>query len=373
MATFNTLQTVDRYEEALDRHKQWLRWVSGIICPCLSYETGQPDPHCSTCKGRGKIYTSPGKFKLLSETVAHDGYGRVTPKKSPISLGSPVVSRKGVVLPLAPSQPLDGSYVQLAEPYPKAWEVVSMDYEYDPDVAVLNENSQVYGPNILRVVAPRFTEKGKQFEGSIKSVSRVRNITKEETYTVSAAFKVYIHLASMGTWVPSDVLEVDYIYQRPYPFMLTGITPKIRYSNPYVLDTADSILVTPYWAQVAPDDLFTAMAVEQIGRAVIDPRATPGGNDVISAYYDISRLLRVIDRTGKEYSTGPGRDVDIYGRNELKWGIAKPATPLTIQFTYHPTYIALDQMSTLRNSENKAFVNRISLKQFDRVHDKVDY
>lgn len=373
MGTFQTFQTVARYENALSRHTQWLRWVSGITCPCLSYETGQPDPHCKVCKGRGRIYTSPGKFKLLNEVVAHDGYGRVLPVHTPVVAGSAVVYKGGVPLALASIQPSDRSYVQLAEPYPKPWEILYIEYEYDPDISVLSEDSEVYGPNILRVIAPRFSERGKKFEGSIKSVSRVRNITKSETYTVSAAFKVYIHLDSMGTWVPSDVLEVDYVYQKPYPFMLTGITPKIRYSSAYVLDSSDSILVTPYWAQVSPDDLFTAMAVEQIGKAVLDPSTAPGANDVISAYYDISRLLRVVDRNGKEYSTGPGRDVDVYGRNELKWNIEKPSIPITAQFTYHPTYIALDQMQTLRNSENKAFVNRIGLKQFDRLHDKVEY
>jgi len=373
MGTFQTFQTVRRYEEALSRHAQWLRWVSGITCPCLSYDTGQPDPHCPTCKGRGRIYTSPGKFKLLNEIVRHDGDGRVYPGYVPVAEGSAVVYQRDVAIPLDPIQPADRSYVQLAAPFPKAWEVLTIEYEYDPDISVVDENSQVYGTNLLRVIAPRFVEKGKQFEGSIKSVSRVYNVTKDETYTVDTSFKVYIHLNDMGTWASSDVLEVDYVYQRPYPFMLTGISPKIRYNNPYVLDSADSILVTPYWAQVAPDDLFTAMAVEQTGRAVIDPRTESGVFNTISAYYDISRLLRIIDRNGREYSTGPGKDVEIFGRNELKWNITKPVLPITAQFTYHPTYIALDQMHTLRNSENKAFVNRISLKQFDRVHDKVEY
>lgn len=371
MGTFQTFQTVNRYEEALARHAQWLRWVSGITCPCIT-ETGQPDPQCSLCKGRGKVYTSPGKFKLLNEFVKHDARGRAYPKVSPIVPGSATVYHRGVVVPLAAVQPVDGSYIQLEVPYPREYEVLTVDYIYDPDISVVSENSEVYSTNTLRVIAPLFSEKSKDFEGSIKTVTRVRNVTRNLTYTVKSAVKVYIYLNAMPSWVSGDVLEVDYVYQRPYAFLLTGISPKIRYQQPYVLESAEAILMTPYWAQVAPDDLFTAMAVEQTGRAVVQPSVS-AGNDVISAYYDLSRLLRVIDTSGREYTTGAGKDVEIFGRNELKWNIAKPSVPYTAQFTYHPTYTALDQMHMLRNSENKAFINRVSVRQFDKVHDKVEY
>ena len=74
-----------------------------------------------------------------------------------------------------------------------------------------------------------------------------------------------------------------------------------------------------------------------------------------------------------EYTTGPGKNVEIFERNQLKWNVTKPTTPYVAQFTYHPTYTALTSMHSLRNAENKSFVNRISVKQFDRVHDKVVY
>ena len=177
----------------------------------------------------------------------------------------------------------------------------------------------------------------------------------------------------MGTWANGDVLEVDYAYQKPFSFLLVGITPRMRYEQPYVLEEADAVLVTPYWAQVAPDDMLTAMAVEQIGRTVINPGVVAGTMDEIISYYDLSRLLRVIDEAGVEYTVGPGKNVEIFERNFLKWNITKPAVQYVAQFTYHPTYSALNAMHTLRNSENKAFVNRISVKQFDRVSDRIEY
>lgn len=372
---FRTFQTPQKYEDALGRHGQWLRWVSGVTCPCLNTNTMQPDPHCTICTGRGRIYKSPGKFRLLNERARHDSFGKVYPLKPPVVDGSAAVYRQGVSLAISGSQPADGSYVQLDPPYPKQWQVVTLDYEYDPDISVTDEDSTVYDDTafILKTVATQFNEKGKAFEGSIKTVSRVYNVDKAETYTVTAAFKEYIYLSAMGTWASGDVLQVDYLYQAPFDFLLVGISPKIRYSQPYVLTEADAILVTPYWAQVAPDDLLTAMAVEQIGRAIVEPSITGVGNDEITSYYDLSRLLRVIDRSGNEYTTGPGKNVEIFERNELKWNVTKPATSYVAQFTYHPTYTALTDMHTLRNAENKAFVNRVGVRQFDRVSDRIEY
>lgn len=369
---FRTFQTPEKYELALGRHSQFMRWVSGITCPCLSGDSMQPDPACGLCGGRGKIYKSPGRLRLLDEIVRHDSFGRIYPKYAPVVPGSATVYRQGSTLTISGTQPADYSYVQVDPPYPKAWQRVTMDYEWNPDVSVTDENSTVYGTNILKTTATQFAERSKSFEGSLKSVSRVYNSTKDETYVVSSAFKEYIYLEAMGTWESGDVLEVDYVYQAPFDFLLVGITSRMRYEQPYILEEADAILVTPYWAQVAPDDLLTAMAVEQIGRAVVVP-SVAAGNDVITAFYDLSRLLRVIDQAGIEYSTGPGNDVEIFERNELKWNITKPAVPYTAQFTYHPTYTALNSMHSLRNAENKAFVNRISVKQFDRVHERVIY
>jgi hypothetical protein len=225
----------------------------------------------------------------------------------------------------------------------------------------------------LRTIASRFSDEGKSFEGSVKSVSRVYNVDRDETYTVESISKEFVTLESMGTWADGDTLEVDYQYIKPFNFMLTGVTGRMRYEQPYVLEDADAILVTPYWAQPSPEDLFTALAQEQIGTVVIHPGPSAGGNDKITAFFDLSRILRVVSKTGTEYTGGIGKDVEIFGRDELKWNVTKPTVSYTVQFTYHPTYTAMTNMHTLRNSENKAFVNRVSVKRFDRTHEMVTY
>jgi len=372
MGQFKTYQKTASYEDSLSRHNQWVRWMQGINCPCVQSDTGQANPSCKLCKGRGKIYETPKSFKILQERVHHDNQGRIFPPRTPVVAGSCVAYLGGVELPLDATQPSDGSYIQLAEPYPRAYEAVFIDYTFSTHLSIESENSDVYGALTLRTINTRYTERGKSFEGSIVSVSRVYNATRDETYTVVDAVKEYIYLESMGSWESGDILEVDYIYVKPFGFMLNGITPRLRYEQPYVLEEADAILVTPYWAKVAPDDLITAMASEQVAQAVINPKIA-SANDVVISYFDLSYLIRVLDATGKSYTVGPGNDVEVYGRNEIKWNVTKPSVQYTVQFAYHPTFTAISNLHTLRNAENKMFVNRVSVRLFDHVHEKVVY
>ena len=362
---FRTFQNPQAYEEALARHGQHLRWTRGQICPCLNPNTGQADPSCSLCNGRGVIYRTPGIMSVLQEAMKHDSYGVVTPTYAPV-VGTPRITKKGVVLILAGSQPGDGSYIQLDPPYPKAWEKLYGNYDFSPVLSVTNENSTVLSATAktLKTIAPLFWEKGKQFEGSIDEVTRVYNVDKTETYTVTEALKEYIYLSAMGTWGSGDVLQVDYSYVRPFEFILLGISQRMRYESAYVMEEADAVLITPYWARIAASDLLTALASEQNSSVVIDP-TLGAGNDEIRGYFDVSRLIHVMDKSSNEYTIGT--DLELYGRNEIKWLVTKPTVRYSVSFLYHPSFSALQSLPTLRSAENKSFVNRVSLKLYDRT------
>ena len=358
---FRTFQTTQRYENALQRHGQWVRWLRSAVCPCVSNDTHQADPNCSLCHGRGYIYRNPDSLKVANEIVNHNSYGKIYTQYAPAN--DATIWRQGSKLALSGTQPADGSYIQIDPPYPKSHERVYADYMYDPEVAVVDENSEVYGANILRVIAPRFEEKGKTFEGSISQVSKVYNSTKDSTYTVSSFAKEFIYLDSMSDWQSGDVLQVSYKYLKPFNLLLTSISQKMRYERAYILEDATALLVTPYFIRVAPNDLTTALSVEQVSSVVVEPQSS--GNDVISNYYDISRLEYVVDVYGKVYIVGT--DVQLYGRNELKWLTTKPSQQYSVQFYYHPTFVALPDLPSARNAENKMFVNRVNLMEYDKV------
>ena len=364
---FRTFQNPQAYEEALARHGQHLRWTRGQVCPCLNPNTGQADPACTLCNGRGIIYRTPGVMSVLQEVIKHNSYGKVIPTYTPV-VGTPRITKQGTVLTLAGSQPADGSYIQLDPPYPKAWEKLYGNYNFSSVLEITNEDSTVLSATAktLRTIAPIFWEKGKQFEGSIDEVTRVYNVDKAETYTVTEALKEYIYLAAMGTWGSGDVLQVDYTYVKPFEFILLGVSQRMRYERAYVLEEADAVLITPYWARIASGDLLTALASEQPGSAVIDP-TMGAGNDEINGYFDVSRLIHVIDKSSNEYTVGAGANVELYGRNEMKWNVTKPTVRYSVSFLYHPSFSALQSFATIRSAENKSFVNRISLKLYDRT------
>lgn len=341
-----------------------------LQCPCVNQTTGQPNLSCNLCKGRGRIYKNPGPFRIKQEIVPHDNSGRVFVKNTPVVDGTVTVYRQGNTLTLAGTQPSDRSYIQLQSPYPRNYQRIRADYDYTPIVSVTDENSEVYGTNTLRVIAARFATEGREFEGSIDQVTRVYNATKDETYTVELAQKEFIHLEDMGTWTSGDTLEVDYTYLKPFDFLLHSISQRRRYESNYVIDQADATLVTPYWAQIAPNDLITALAVEIPAYSVIDPTHS-GGNDEIGDYYDISRITDVIDSNGTSHTVGV--DLELYGRNEIRWISPKPTVRYSVHFLYHPTYVALTSYDTARHSENKSFVNRTNVMLFDKVNREVTF
>lgn len=366
MAVFNTYQNTKQYEDALARHGQYVRWTRALLCPCLNEMTHQPDVQCTLCKGRGRIYKPPTTMQIKMELGRHNNTGVIYPTMTPVVAGESQVIRQGVDLVVSASQPSDGSFIQLEPPFPKEYQRLYVNYTFSPLIYVTDENADVIGTNTLRGVTLRFNYRGKTFEGSIAGVTRVYNVDKDETYTVSSYAKEYIYLSDMGTWASGDVLAVSYSYVQPFSFILLGISPKTRYEKPYVLDEADLTMIAPYWATIGPDDLFTALAADQQGSAIIDPEYTEG-NDEVKNYFDLSRILAVIDLNGTEYEINT--DVELYGRNEIKWLTTKPTVKYTINFLYNPTYRALIAHTTIRRAENKEFANKINLQQYDKVND----
>ncbi len=358
---FRTYQTVRNYEDALARHSQKTRWIKVLQCPCVNPTTGQFDIDCSICDGRGRIFKSPDEMLVRQELVKHDNSGKVYPKYTPAR--DPVVYLRGVSLSLG-SQPPDGSYVQLAAPYPKAYTKLYADYEYSPKVEVTDEDSEVYGTNILRVIAARGTVIGRAYEGSIESVSEVANVTKSETYTVSSFAKEFIYLASMGTWEVDDVLEVDYVYVPPFDFVITGVSQKMRWEQAYVMEHAEALIVAPHWARFASGDLLTALSQEQFASAIIDPANFSGDIHEVRNYFDLSRLIRIIDLNGTEHDVDTA--ASLFERNQIEW-VAAPSVKYTVQFAYHPTYVVLSDLPGMRSAENKSFVNRVGVVQYEHM------
>jgi hypothetical protein len=360
-AGFQTFQTVKNYDDALGRHGQWVRWLKGTACPCVDKFTSQPDPRCSFCKGRGFVYRNPDGIQVLQENAKHDGSGNVYPKNTPIT-SVLSVTHQGSELSLSSTQPADGGYVKLEPPYLKPYQRIKLDYVYSPEKSIDDENSEVIDTNLIRTVSTRFTDKGKAFTGSIERVTKVYNVSRDENYTVSFFARDFIYLQSMGSWESGDVLEVSYVYVSLFYFVISGVTPKMKYDRAYIMENADAILIAPSWIILTADDLFTAMAQEVSGRAIVNPGVSSGNDSVVNVF-DMSRVTYLLDNNHVEYTQGI--NFEVVERNQIKWITTKPTVPYVIEYLYHPTYRAIGDMSTVRNAENKHFANRINVKLYN--------
>lgn len=364
---FSQTQLPFKYNSVIDRHGQWFRWLRGITCPCITTETAQPNINCTLCKGEGRIYKNPLNMLIYNESAKHDGTGRVYTKFKPISKAISVF-HKSTELSIATIQPNLSAYIQLNPPYPKRFEALFVNYEFTPLVSITNENSIVIGTNTLQVTSSQFIDKGKVITGSLNSVTKVKNVTKNKTYTVSSFAKNLIYLTDMESWISGDVLEVDYVYMQPVLGMMYHVSPKMRYDKAFVLEESDAILVVYSYMKVGPNDLFTALAENPLGTMIINPKLKPG-NDIISRQFDISNIIDIIDKNGVVYDVSTS--VELYGRNEIKWKVTKPTVNYTVQFTYHPTYIALRTEPTIRNAENRDYANRINMMLYEKFSNRV--
>lgn len=375
---FLTFQTVQRYEAALFRHAQFCRWTRVFICPCVTSNTNQPDIHCPICKGRGEIYKSPGPFFIIDEVAPHDNLGLIKLKHAEYVPGSVTVYKtntlgKQYTLELALVQPLNKRYIQLADPRAVApYERLYVNYQFNPNKKVVAENCPVVKNNVLYANGTKVEFKGRSFNGSVSEVTRVYNITKNQPYTVTGFSKQYIYLLNMGTYSPGDVLEVDYSYQEPYPFLIHSLSQKKRYESAYVIDQADAVCQSSYYYDIRPNDLVTSLAMELPGSMIVDPRVSgPSAPDTVSDAFDIAKLTGLVDSTGREYNINT--DVSLLGRNELVWNIPKPLTRYTVQYLYNPTFVGLTTYDTARFSENKSFVNRINVSLRDKMNKEVSF
>jgi hypothetical protein len=376
-----TYQTVQRYEAALLRHAQFCRWMKVYICPCVTTGTNQPDIHCPVCKGRGEIYKSPGPFKIIDELAPHDEFGRFTIKNKNYIPGTVVAwrtSRSGahVTIPLAVSQPADKSYIQMEYPWLHAYERIYVNYHFDPNITLSKGNGKMVRSDYPTIVpdALKVEFKGREYHGSISSVTKVYNKTTDYTYIVTGFAKENIYIQNAGDGNPSDgdVLEIDCVYQSPYPFLVHSVSTKLRYEAAYIIDQADAVVQSAYYYDIGPNDLITALAMEIPGYSIVEPTvAGPGYPDSISDVFDIARLTGIVDATGKEYNIYT--DVQLVGRNEIVWLVTKPIIRYTVKYMYNPTFVGLTTYDTSRFSENKAFVNRLNAMIRDRMTKEITF
>jgi hypothetical protein len=305
---------------------------------------------------------------MRQERTTCNSYGRIIPFNAPVIPGTIAVFLRNIPLQLSATQPDDGSYIQLEKPYPERYSKLLVNYQFNPKITIINELALIPGTNVLKAVSVFSYINGRNIPGTIAKVNQVRNITKSLDYTlnVSSFSKEFIFMNSMPSYSSGDEISISYEYIKPWIFLIEGIAPKKRYENAWILENAVATIVTPYYCQMSPNDVITALSGELQGFEILNPNQS--GLDIIKSYFDVSRITRIIDKSGKIYDPS---NVTLFERNKLIWNVTKPTVAYTVHFFYYPSYSLLQEYGTTRTAENKQFVNRYTLALLDKVNSNI--
>lgn len=359
-----TRQTVAKYEAAIHRHGQAVRWIQSILCPRIQAGMNQHDPTCPICNGRGRIYELVQTIQIFQEIGSQETPGQLTVAHAPIT-GNPLVWHQKQTIPISVTQPSPWNYIAFDPPYPEIWNTLLVDYQFSPLVTVTGENSQVVGTNTLQTIATRQISVGQDYSSTIDSVISVQNVTHPATYTVASTSRDFIFLSGMPGYVSGDTLSVNYTYVIPYNFVITGMNMKMEWLSPYEMENADALLIAPGWAKISSGDLFTPLSAVQNDSQIIDPRQTgPSAMDTVKNVFDIKSISQIILYTG--VAANPS-DYQLFGRNQINWISNKPTQPYTVQYQFNPTFVALPNIQSLRYAENKVLANRTILKNYNKA------
>lgn len=369
-------QTPAVYEQALARHAQNVRWMKGVLCTCFSSTTQQADPKCSYCKGRGTRYLVPQRASIHEE-LQHCSYRGAVSTSLRYVPGSVVVRYESTRQSISIVDQSDGLSVLLASPYPKPYDRLLVSYESNLLVSVTADICDVIATlSATRlVVRPRSTllqSQGMDYESTIAAVQQVAVVYDDATQGTLPVVKVERELITLDTTGVTKVIteiRATYSHALPFRFLVHSISEKVKWESGYVAENAQAMVIVPAYVKASVNDLFTILSAEQVANIVIDPVA--GSNDVVRNYYDLSKILDAQSSVGTALDLSK---VSIYNRNEIVWVTGyKPTTRYMLQVLYHPTFVALPTLPTLRNAEDKAFVNRINVVEYTRLSGKTTF
>jgi len=367
--------TQESYDRQITKHGQWVRWLRSQPCFCI-LNTGQPDPGCDKCVGRGRLFSHQERAAVKSENSAHD-LSEVLPTNTPVTSVQAV--RRGVngtdeyaVTGFTDTKVTIAATAALPE-LPRPHQTLEVDYTYSM-VQELTQAPTYRGNGVFDVVLPPVRTRNQEpVTGEVVSVSNLENTTKGVTYAVSATARSEIHAEFVDPGdepAAGDALTATFKYANPVLALLLGVQERLRSEDPSLAIGGEAVITVPYNLAIGSGDLITQLAGFQRGTAVQEP--THGSDvDEIASAFEVHSVLRVVDAV-RDYEEGT--DFVLWGRNGIKWvqGGSRPGGYYSIMYNYHPTFSALPGRPMVRAGENLRLPRRVGLTVFDKVSARFD-
>jgi hypothetical protein len=359
-----------RFDDAIARHGQYVRWINTILCPCIDEMARGPDPYCPKCQGRGQYYWVDTNRSFVEQKVSFGGKLIETENKIKTILSIQKTSGEGMLEENLKYDTFSDNSI-LMHNYLNRNSRYKVQYIGDVTVREVDEGVNL-GNGIIQVIFQSAELRDLQgiFVGTLSNVIYVKNVTKKINLTVLDWWADYVVIKEIDKIDPADELEVSVEALQPIKMVISDVKGKIGGqflgggSNPGTgipMESFDAQCVFPGNLTVGPGDLLCLLRADQkaqaSGRLVnVDTYQIP--------YFEITRMLRIQDKIGEI------TDYSIVRRNEIKFNGRKPEGRFTCSFMYKPTFTVTKEPAFIRYGEDRLFPKKVMLKRYEYMSRK---
>jgi hypothetical protein len=372
------------HEGVRERQGQAARVMQAKKCPCIS--RGEINLHCTICGGKGYLLDFQKNAMVVDENSPHNGGAEVFPYNVPIT------KVYGVQKFLHISQGGNIDYtivgfndttVEIEGPGgacpPRRYEKVRVTYEFCLWNTVTGENSEhTTGSYIIHTIGTRAILRNSSnpfdIHGDLTKVTRVYNVTKDETYDVKKFCRRSIVIddkdGAVNAPESSDVLAVDYQYAKPE----TIGTGRLDLQNTLQkvsedLKEGDLQGLFPAYSHLNKGDIVTFLVPRLRSDEILRRGSTD--KDELPQFDVVEVMDPIIDEDGNKYYGGTDFNLSEY--NDLVW-INGPANKkrYSLTFLYRPSYRIYRQNLDAMTNESKYFPQMVTMRFMNRF-DKKDF
>jgi hypothetical protein len=333
------------WEESIDRRGQHVLWYSAAACFCMS-DNGRVDPNCPRCYGKGFTYSPVRSTRRIV-------WG-VTDGKATLDLTSMRIHIKSInrVFLAADQEIVIQSFTPTSiTPAVQIKKGIRFTLDYEESFENSYSGACTYIGRGLVDVPIRLVNNQNYFAGALVEVAALQNVTKGKSMKIDAIWGNKI--LTSDACDETDELTVSCTYLKAAKFLITSINPKSKIENNMVLQQADAMMSFPGTFHIGRGDVIVLQMAEMKETMI----GYNEGNSFVFPFQSIATILHIEDKYGEI------TDFTLVRENEIVWGARKPDR-FSCTFTYHPAFTVLDDLPTVRYSENKIWPKRVFLKKF---------
>lgn len=374
---FNIEGDPQKYNELIERHGLLARVMRARTCPCITV-TGSPDMYCDMCKGDGFIHEFQRKFLAFEEDadIRADRttvYPYLVPILEPITVERMIAPEAGGIKKYD-IESFDSTTIKIAgDPLPFHYNQMRVSHYFDgytfasQDVVSVNATTFTLTTTQTRVDGGYRNSNVTNVHGDIALITEVKNVVTGYIYKKYSFRKNIIQLDTREPKPVQGQIVASYHFAPPtlvLPQALDSMNDKENWTGS--LPSGQVQIGMKYWYELSEGDLISLLSVELYKDTVISHNASTGVDKLNE--FDIVRIDdEIIDKDGIHYRNNI--DFVLQPFRDIKWMGKQPknGTPISVRFSYRPTYIVFMNNPTPNALENKKYPTLVNAKLFQMM------